>query len=420
VVLLLLSAFFSASETALSAHNRIRLKKKAEDGDRRAKTALKLTESFDKTATAIMVGNNLANIAASAIATVICTGLFARYGAGIAVAVTTALVLAFGEILPKSFAAANADRLALFLAGPLRLACAVLTPFSAVFGRLRGAFRGAGGAGEKAPTITEEELLYFIETIEEEGVLEEQESDLVQSALEFDETTLREIITPRVNIDALDISSTQEEIAGFLLNTSHSRIPVFESSVDNITGVLFVRDAMKYLARGEDVPLRELLEEARCVHKGMKLSALLTVFKSEQVRMVIVLDEYGGTFGIVTLVDLLEELVGDLYREEEPEELIRLEDGVCEVTGGYPLWDMFEELDPGLEKPGSDYATASGWAMNLLGQIPGVGESFEAGGYRFTALSVEGHKIARLRIERSAPAPGARSETALKGADSSE
>ena len=402
VVLLGLSAFFGASETSLSTINKIRLKKSAQDGNARARVALELTEQYDKALTTILVGNNLVCVAASTIGTLLFTSLFGVSGAIVSTVVFTILFLVV-EVFPKSFANANSDTVALHIAKPLRAASFILAPLCFVFRKLQKALYGRGGQDEKAPSITEEELLYFIESIEEEGVIDEQESNLVQSALEFDETTLREVITPRVNLEALDVESTQQELTDFLLSAKHSRAPVYETSVDNIIGILFVPDAMRLLMAGKDVNLRGILEEPCFVHKGMKLSDLLSVFQSKKAHMAVVLDEYGGTLGIVTPIDLLEELVGDIYNDA-PESLTMREDGSYEIDGGCDLWDMFDALGVDHSDIESDYSTVNGWAMSLIGFIPGAGESFSFKGYDFTVLETNGTRISRLSA-KPAPAP---------------
>lgn len=398
VVLLLLSAFFSASETALSSLNKIRLKKRAQDGDPRAATALALTEQYHKTLNTILVANNLVNIATSTIMALIFTSLFHTYGPLISTIVTTILVLIAGEILPKSYANAHSDELALRIARPLRAVSAVLTPVTFLFGKLQHVFHEHTSPEEKAPSITEEELLYFIESIEEEGVLEEEESNLVQSALEFDETSLGEIITPRVNLVALDVDSSQEEIREVLIDARHSRLPVYEGSMDNIIGVIFVRGAIGRMLQGEELSLREIADKPYFVPKGMKLSALMAVFRSKQARIAIVLDEYGGTLGIVTLRDLVEELVGDIQDEEEEKSLLSWEEDRVVVDGSYDLEDLWEELALPEQEDQDDYSTVSGWAISLFGRIPEDGEELRGEDFLLTVLEMDGNRIKRLAL----------------------
>ncbi len=402
VVLLAFSAFFSASETSLSSLNKIRLRKRAQDGDLAAKTAIRLTERYGKTLNTILVGNTILNIILSTVTALVFTALLPVYGALVSTIVTTVLVLCCTEILPKSYASAHADRLALLIARPLHFLDKLLTPVTFLFGKLQRAFARRVAPREKYPTMTEEELHYIIGAIEQEGVLEEEESNLVQSALDFDETSLREIITPRVDIEGLDADASQEEIRQALTDIRFSRLPVYEGSVDNIIGVLFVHDAVSRLLRGEPVNLRALCEEPYFVHKGMKLSSLMRAFQSRRTRMAVVLDEYGGTLGLVTLLDMMEELVGDLANDADEEETLReLGEGRWEVTGGYAPDDLFETLGITPDTQDSDYSTVSGWAMSRLGHIPNAGEGFEDAGYAFTVAEMEQQRIGRLLVEKT-------------------
>ncbi|MCL2856230.1 MAG: hemolysin family protein [Oscillospiraceae bacterium] len=396
VVLILLSCVFAASETALSTINKIRLKKNAQEGDRKAQAVLALIEHYDKTLTTILVSTNLIAVAVSTMGTLVFIALFGASGAIVSTIVFTVLFLA-GEILPKTYASKNSEKVAFKSPGFLRVAGVILFPLCFLIVKLQGAMQKPGSPEDKTPSITEEELIHFIESIEEEGVLEEQESSMVQSALEFDETSLREVITPRVSLEALDADSTQEEISKFLLEVKHSRVPVFETSIDNVIGVLQAQDAMRRIISGEEVDLRAIIQKPCFVHKGMKLSGLLSVFKSREATMAVVLDEYGGTVGIVTPTDLLEHLVGDFYDEEYSDNLKEHDDGSYEIDGGYYLEDMFEKLDIKPADPEIEYTTVNGWAMSVIGFIPEVGESFEFGGYSFKVTQVDGNKIVRLR-----------------------
>ena len=398
VVLLLLSVVFAASETALTTINKIRLKKNAQEGDRKAQAVLALTRRYDKTLTTILVSTNLIAVAVSTMGTLVFVGLLGPPGAIVSTVVFTILFL-IGEILPKTYASNNSEKVAYKAPGFLRVAAVALFPLCFLFSKLQNAVKNSAGANENAPSITEEELIHFIESIEEEGVLEEQESSMVQSALEFDETSLREVITPRVNLEALDADSTQEEISKFLLEVRHSRVPVFETSIDNIIGVLVIQEAMRLLISGEEIDLRRMIQKPCFVHKGMKLSGLLSVFKSSDATMAVVLDEYGGTVGIATPTDLLEHLVGDFYDEEYSDHLKEREDGSFEIDGGYYLTDMFEKLDISPGEHETDYSTVNGWAMSIIGFIPEVGEKFDFGGYRFEVTQVDENRIVRLRAK---------------------
>ena len=402
VGLLAFSAFFSASETAFSTVNKLRLRKRAEEGDKRAETALKIAESYDKTLFSILIGNNIVNIATSSIGTVIATSLLGPSGAVVATAVITVLVLIFGEILPKTYASDNSERVALSTAGALRAATVVLTPLSALFSFLKKLLYKILPQPQKGPTVTEEELIYMIGSIEEEGVLEEQERELVQSALEFDEIAIHEILTPRVNIVALDVESTPDEISQTVVEEGYSRIPVFEGNIDNIIGVLYSRDYLNALVNGTPFDLDTGLGKPLFVHKRMRLSQLLALFKARKVNLAVVTDDYGGTLGIVTMEDVLEELVGDIWDEDDeiPVGLVKLDDTTVEVAGDQNLEKMFGALGLDEDDMDSDYTTVNGWALHLFEHIPEVEETCSSGDFVLVVLEMNGHRIKRLRVAR--------------------
>ena len=410
--LIMLSAFFSACETAISTVNKLRLKKQAEEGSEQARIALRLASDYDKTLSTILIGNNIVNISASTIGTVIATALWHSSGPLIATIAITLLVLTFGEILPKSYSRQYSDAFMLSVARPLRLVVRLLTPLTALFNAINSRFsktiakRNPAGA---VPTVTEEELIYMLDSIEEEGVIEEQERDLVQSALEFDETSIREIITPRVNMVAVDAEDDLEEIKQIVITEGYSRIPVFEGSTDNIIGVLLARDLLVALIEGNEIKLRDMLSEPYFVHPTMKLSHLLANLKSRKASLAVVIDEYGGTLGIVTMEDVLEELVGEIWDEDDeiPAGFIELEDNHYEVLGSYSLSDLFDELeyDPKVRELESGFSTVSGWALDLLGYIPEVGEGISHLDMELTVLEMDGQRITKLDILRKADTP---------------
>lgn len=413
VVLIGCSAFFSASETAISTFNKIRMKKKADDGDKRAKAVLDIWDNYDRTLSTILIGNNLVNILASTLATVVATTVFGvAKGTLVATVSITLLVLLFGEVIPKSYGKEHADSASVSLSAPLGFMLKVFFPLSFVLTKLTGALR-ENPQSERPPSITEEELIYMMDAIEEEGVLEEQERDLVQSALEFDEISIREIITPRVNLVAIDVESGPDEIKQVIIEEGFSRIPVYEKTIDNIIGVLVARDFLLAIVQDKQINLREMLSDALFVHKGMKLSHLLANFKARKLHLAVVVDEYGGTLGIVTMEDILEELVGDIWDEgdEIPSGFTGIDENRFEVTGVFDLWDMFERLGIDEDSVESDCSTVSGWALQTLEHIPEIGEDFIFGGFRFTVLEMDGHRLKKLGIFRLTPAILSEKET---------
>ncbi|MCI9195421.1 MAG: HlyC/CorC family transporter [Angelakisella sp.] len=399
------SAFFSASETSFTSVNMIRIRNMAEEGDQKAVTAVKLVENYDRMLSTILIGNNLVNIALSSLTTVIATKLFGDAGVALATGVTTLVILTFGEILPKSWAKENSERLVLLFAEPLRLCSLLLWPLSTFFIWLKGAFR-RGGEEEKAPSFTEKELMYMASVGQEEGVLEEQEKDLVQSALEFDETTVQEVLTPRVNLVALDIEEEQPEILRVVNGKKFSRIPVYEGTIDNIVGVVQSREILKKVIQGRPVRLKNLMTKATFVHRTMKISRLLAQFQRQKTHIAVVIDDYGGTLGIVTMEDLLEELVGEIWDEDEEiiTELAPLGEDSWEVSGDMNIEEFFDAINYAPRGFESDFNTMNGWALEMLEHIPQAGEQFSYGRLTVTVKEMDDQRVTKLLAEL-APLP---------------
>ncbi len=401
VILLLLSAFFSASETAFSALNTIRLKNYVKEGNKKAKTALDIAENFDSALSTILIGNNIVNISSASLATILATQIWPNYGAAISTVAMTVLVLILGEVLPKTYAKENSEAVALAVAKTLKALIWLFTPLVWVFKQLKKLIPRKKEQQE-APSVTEQELKYIIETIEGEGVLDEQESELVQSALDFNDITAQEILTPRVDMVAVDVADSPEEILETVLTQRFSRIPVYERSTDNIIGVLQSRDYLEARIRGEEKDIHEMLTECVYVHKTMRISALLNEFKKNKLHMAVVTDDYGGTMGIVTTEDILEELVGEIWDEDDEikDDCVELAPGVFEVSGDLNLEEMFERMDYQPPKDfDSDYNTAGGWALEVLEHIPEEGESFQSDGLTVTVTELDDQRIVKLRVE---------------------
>lgn len=400
-MLLLCSAFFSASETAFSSLNKIRLRKDAEEGDKKAKKTLAITEDFDRLLSTILVGNNVVNMASASIATVLATKIFGAGGAAVATTVMTVLVLIFGEILPKTLAKENSETIAKGVSGLIGLILRVMSPVVWVFVKIKDILVGLIHKAENKPSVTEEELKYIVESIEQEGVLEEQESELVQSALEFDEITVQEILTPRVDVLALNVECPVEEAVKIVLEAHYSRIPVYRGTIDSIIGVLQVRDLLKAVVRGGVTSLSHLLTDCVYVHKTMKISALLTMLKAKKLHLAVINDDYGGTMGIVTMEDVLEQLVGDIWDESDEvvHDLIKTAENQFIVSGDMNVFELLEELDVDDKEFDSDYNTAGGWAMEMLGHIPEPGEQYSYKNLLITVASVEEQRITSLSVE---------------------
>lgn len=407
VVLLVLSAFFSASETAYSSVNVLRLRTMSEDGNKRAKKALRNAGQFNKLIATILIGNNLVNIAISSLITVLVSEQFKNSAVAIATGISTLAVLTFGEIIPKSFAKSHAEDLALSFSGILSFLVTVFTPLSWCFLRLMAPFNkhDSDDDRDKQPTITEQELMYMLDTIEEEGVMEQKEKELVQSAIEFNDITVEEIITPRVNMVALDVNEEPEEILSLVMEEGFSRIPVYNDTVDHIVGIVQARDILQCAVKHESLDLHKLVTEPLYVHRMMKISRLLSEFQRKKIHIAVVMDDYGGILGIVTLEDVLEELVGEIYdeRDEVVNEFTATAKDTFEISGDMPVDEFLDEIH---YHPDSidedDFDTMNGLALSILEHIPKAGETFTIDRMTFTVLEVDEQKITKMRI-RLAP-----------------
>lgn len=414
IFLIALSAFFSATETAFSTVNKIRIQKYAEDGNKRAKLACFIVDNFDRSLTTILIGNNIVNIGASSLATVVAINLFGESGAAVATVVMTILILIFGEILPKSLANEYSESWALTSSRVLRAFMFVVYPFAFLFLKLKGLIINITNKHKQVvsePSVTEQELKYLVENIEEEGVLEKQESELVRSALVFDEKTVQEILTPRVDIFAIDIEDPIEDNINEILESRYSRIPVYRSSVDKIIGILHTRDFFHSLINDnqnildsdvskDKINLNSMLSPAFFVYKTKSLSALLSDFKHNKMHIAVVIDDYGGTLGIVTMEDLLEQLVGDIWDEDESEnpDLVRIGKNNYLVNGDMPIRDMFEILDFNPSDFECEHKTMGGWAFQSFSRIPKVNDTFTFEGLTITVVSMDEQRITKMKV----------------------
>lgn len=403
VVLLLLSAFFSSTETAFSSVSKIRLKNLADNGNKKAKTALYVAERYSKALTTILVGNNIVNIANSALATVFFVNIFGEaQGTVISTVVITIVVLIFGEVLPKNIAIDNAEKICITFAPVLKFLMVLLTPLSIILMGINKLYKKlARNSNHQEPSVTEDELKYIIESIEEEGVLEQQESELVQSALEFDEKTAEEILTPRVDMVAIDIDDPVEEITELVLKERYSRIPVYRDNIDKIIGVLHTRDYLEALINNNERPnIEAMLQPAHFIYKTKKLSALLADFKYNKIHLAVVTDDYGGILGIVTMEDLLEQIVGEIWDEDEEVEKmsLKISDNKYEVSGDMPISDMLDLFDKPTKYIETESNSVGGWALEQLANIPEPGEQFTYKELEITIREVLDQRILSMII----------------------
>jgi len=395
VILLAFSAYFSATETAFTSLNRIRMKTKADNGNRAAARALAISEEYDKMLTTILIGNNIVNITATTVATVLCTKWFREYGPTVSTVALTIIILIFGEVSPKSLAKESPERWAMFAAPLLKVLMILLTPLSVMFGAWKKlmslVFKNSEDDG-----ITEEELVGMVEQAENEGGLDEHESDLIRNAIEINDLDVSDILTTRVDLVAADEDSTMEEIASLFAESGYSRIPLFHDTVDNIVGVIHEKDFYAARYRGETM-LKNLKSPVFYTTGNTKISDLLRVLQKNKAHMAVVVDEYGGTEGIATLEDILEELVGEIWDEHDEviENFQKQSDGSFLIACTADLDDMYDLFQV---RGTCDAATVSGWVLEQVGRVPEPGDHFQAEGLDVTVTKVEHRRVLEIQV----------------------
>ena len=402
ILLIAFSAFFSGSEISYASLNRLRMKNAAETGGPAAKAAYWIYEAYDSALVTILIGNNLVNIASSSVATLIAVSLLGDDGAWVATAVMTVLILTFGEIVPKIVAVQVSEGFAKAVALPLRAMMFITKPIVWAFNKLLKLLdRIWARFGENGPSVTEDDLETILETVEDEGVIDEDRAELLQSALDFDDVLAYEIITPRVDLLAIDIEDDWEEILQTAYDSPFSRIPVYEDTIDNIIGILHLNHFFKELVERPQFDLRGDLMPVNFVHKTMPLNDVLAVMKKRQCHMVIVTDEYGGTMGCLTMEDVLEQLVGDIWDESDEivDEFVQTGEDTYEADGDMRIYDFFEELDIDDRDFDDDNATLGGWAIEMLGDYPKAGDSFDYKNLTITVKKLQNLRVMRLAVQ---------------------
>jgi len=401
VVLLFCSAFFSASETAITIVGRGRLLVLEEKFPQKKKTIEWLLADMQKVLSVILIGNNLVNIAASAVATSVCMLLFGQKGLLIAVGSMTVFIVIFGEILPKSAAISHFERIVLIALPILKLFSYLVLPllsFVRVIVQFIGAIFKLDIAGGNA-FVTREEIEQMVNIGEASGAIEEEERRMIHGVISFEETKVCEIMVPRTDMVAIVGETTLGDAVEVFEDYGHSRVPVFEDNVDNITGILYVKDIMGVIMAGKlDIPVKELKREALFVPETMKIADLFDVMRNKRVHMAIVVDEYGGTAGLVTLEDLLEEIVGEIQDEYDRETPLvnKKEDGNYMVKGYIDLEDLSEALDYNFESDEAD--TLGGLILSLSGHFPEQGQHFRYGPWDIEVVEVSKHRIKHARL----------------------
>ena len=400
----LFSGYFSATETAFSSLNRIRIKNLAEKGDKKAKLVLDLLENFDSLLSTILIGNNIVNIACASVATLLFVRLLGEeQGPSVATLVITIVVLVFGEVTPKSIAKENPEKFAMFAAPFLNLLMIILTPFNFLFIQWKKLVSRIFHT-ETEHSITEEELLTIVEEAEQEGRIDEQESSLIRSAIEFSEQEAIDILTPRIDIVGVPYDATKEEIAAVFTDTNYSRLPVYKETMDHIVGIIYQKDFYNVVYdKGGNI--ESIIRPALYITESKKIGELLQELQHKKSHIAIVLDEYGGTTGIVTLEDILEELVGEIW--DEHDEVINEIEKVSEteyiVHGSTNLEDLFEALDMGRkideEVEEMEVVTVSGWVMEeVLERIPSKGDVGTWQNLEVTVLEMDENRVEKIKL----------------------
>ncbi len=401
VVLIAFSAFFSGSEIAFASVNTLRLQSKAEKGSKPAQVAHYICQQYDKALCTILIGNNLVNIASSSLATVIALQLVGDSGAIYATGVMTVLILTFGEIMPKIVAKDQSDGFVLLAAYPLRLLMLVTKPLViAITWILDRIAKLWGGTPEPDP-MTADELMTMIETVEDEGVIDEDRSDLLQSAVSFGETTVEQVLTPRVDLVAIDLQDSREDILHTMETSRFSRIPVYEEDIDSIQGILYLNHAYRVLADAPDTPIRDLLLPAVFLHRSTRLPIAMRELRSRRLQMAVVLDDFGGTCGIVTLEDILEEIVGDIWDENDTieEDFCQLDETHFRLSGSVSLDDLLWEADLEQFEDEFDSTTVGGWITELNGGFPTLGQELVWKNLRLKVDALDDRRVLQVSVE---------------------
>ena len=403
LVCVILSAYFSATETAFSSLNKTRLKVLVDQGNKRAKLALKLADNYDKLLSTILIGNNIVNIALSSIATVLLIHLIGEPdGATVATVVTTIVVLIFGEVTPKNIAKEHAEGFAMFSAPIINFLRILFTPLNAFFALWKKLI-GKIFRSNNENKMSQEELLILLEEVEEEGGLDEEEGELLRNAVEFGDIEAKDILTHRIDLDAFSIDATKEEIAERFTESRFSRLLVYEESIDKIVGVVHHKDF--YSGTGiTDKDIRDIMSPPIFILPTEKIDDLLKNLQTSKSHIAIVLDEYGGTMGIVTLEDILEEIVGDIWDEhdEVEEEVTMLDDHTYTVDGAMSLEDFNEQFDIAVE---SDSVSLGGWIMEKMERLPEVGDTFDCKHVTVTVKSMDDRRVESVMVNVRAKEP---------------
>ena len=400
-LLILLSSFFSASETAFSSVNQIRLRQYMEDGKKGAKFAYELSHRFEEVLLVIIILNNVVNFAAAGIAAIVALETFGEAAAIIGTLILTVVMIVFAEILPKSYAHENAERLVLHISSTYKVLIFALKPLILLLTVVKNVFRKGDDVQDVEPSVTEDELDVIINTMEEEGVLEDAEVDMLQGVLDLSDTYVKNIMTPRADVKSLSLTASVKEAKQKFLKHKFSRIPVYEDAHDNIIGLLHERELFAaIIEKGETFTLGELVKEPIYVSSSMRVSSLLEKLRAEKQHLAVVIDEHGAASGIVTMEDVIEEVVGEIYDEHDEEEhlITKKSDDSYEVSADFALDELCDLFGVNINVD-DDVVPVGSWLYEKLEDIPSVGDSFRYDGLTFKVTSVENRRIMKVMVE---------------------
>lgn len=396
------SNFFSAAEMGYSSCNQLRLENSRDDGSKRAAIALRITENYDDALSAILIGNNLVNIAASSLGSVLVIMLTGGdEHAWLSTLIVTVLVIVFGETIPKISAKKNANTVAERDAYVINAIMVLLKPLIWLIVALIHLITKGMKEPEESAEEAVEELQSIIETAEDEEVLDEDRSELVQAAIDFSEISADEVMTARVDMEAIDIDDDWDDILRTIEEAPFSRLPVYEDSIDNVIGVLYLNHFLKALTEDDKVDIRKLLMPPCYVYKTMKLPAVLSQLKKARQHLAIVSDEYGGTLGVLSMEDVLEQIVGEIWDETDivEQEVVRHDSGELELDGSMVIADFIELLDLDEESFEAESETVGGWTVESFGKFPQEGDSFTYEGLNVTVLSMDGRRVEKVLVK---------------------
>lgn len=402
VLLVLMSAFFSSSETALINMSKIRLKYLVKEKVKNADKLEKLYEDSNKLIGAILIGNNIVNVATSSIATIITTSRFSNAGLGISVGLTTLVILIFGEITPKNLALKNSESISLFVAPIILFLVRIFTPILFILNNISNLLSALLGQrnDDKKPTITQDELKTIVDVSTQEGVLETDETEMIQNIFEFKDLTVDDIMIQRRDIVAISADMSYDEIIDVFKNRQLSRLPIYEDTIDDIIGVLYAKDLFFTEQSKEDFDIKTVMREPVFVNEFVKISDFFKKMQQVKTHIAIVLDEYGGVAGIVTMEDLVESIVGDIYDEydQQDEEVRKLKENIYVINGNSKLTEIQELLK--VELVSKDYESLGGYLMDKMGKIPTQGDIYEDENFKFVISSMDKNRINKVKVIR--------------------